>query len=96
MMKNTRNIDYMMEMIKAYLNGRMDYLTFYLDFPYELTSRYNKMLTEDDLMAEQMYYLVEEKCIYKYENASEEVFFQALESAYEELYNLYHGHYDIL
>jgi len=96
MMAKRKNIDEMMQMIYAYLNGKMTYIEFYLDFPYELSQRYDKMIKEDEVMAEEIYYLIEERCINKYLDAPEEDFIDALEYAYNELYDLYHGNYDIL
>ena len=37
------NIDYMMNMTKEYLSGKMDVIDYTLDFPYELDQRYLKM-----------------------------------------------------
>ncbi|HEX3028171.1 MAG TPA: hypothetical protein VHT34_02445 [Clostridia bacterium] len=42
------NIDYMMNMTKEYLSGKIDVIDYTLDFPYELDQRYNKMHREDD------------------------------------------------
>ena len=40
------NINYMMNMTKKYLSGKIDEITYTLDFPYELEKRYNKMNRE--------------------------------------------------
>ncbi len=42
------NIDYMMNMTKEYLSGKMDVIDYTQDFPYELDQRYRKMHREDD------------------------------------------------
>lgn len=34
------NIDYMMNMTKDFLDGKIDQITYSLDFPYELEQRY--------------------------------------------------------
>ena len=42
------NIDFMMNMTKDFLDGKIDGVTYSLDFPYELEKRYKKMHKEDD------------------------------------------------
>ena len=42
------NIDFMMNMTKEFLDGKMDVVSYSLDFPYELDKRYKKMHKEDD------------------------------------------------
>lgn len=37
------NINYMMNMTKKFLNGKIDDIAYTLDFPYELEKRYEKM-----------------------------------------------------
>ena len=55
------NIDYMMNMTKEFLSGKIDEVTYSLDFPYELEKRYKKMHREDDDYCELIYeYLYEE------------------------------------
>lgn len=49
------NIDYIMEMAKEYLDGKIDVVTFTLDFPYELQKRYKKMHREDEEYCELIY-----------------------------------------
>lgn len=41
------NINYIMDMTKSFLDGEIDYISFYLDFPYEVEKRYRKMVRED-------------------------------------------------
>mgnify|MGYP001128861877 CR=1 FL=1 len=41
------NIDYMMNMTKEFLSGKIDDTAYTLDFPYELEKRYNQMHRED-------------------------------------------------
>lgn len=38
------NINYMMNMTKEYLSGKIDEIDYTLDFPYELEKRYKKMM----------------------------------------------------
>ena len=54
------NIDYMMNMTKDFLSGKIDYIAYTLDFPYELDKRYNKMHREDDDYCELIY-----ECLYE-------------------------------
>ncbi len=42
------NIDFMMDMTKEFLAGKIDGLSYSLDFPYELEERYKKMAKEDE------------------------------------------------
>lgn len=57
----TPNIDFVMNMTKSYLGGKIDCITFTLDFPYEIEQRYNRMVRENREYAELIYdYLVEE------------------------------------
>ena len=42
------NIDFMMNMTKDFLDGKIDGISYSLDFPYELEKRYKKMKKEDD------------------------------------------------
>lgn len=55
------NIDYMMNMTKEFLDGKINEIAYTLDFPYELEKRYKKMHREDDDYCELIYeYLYEE------------------------------------
>lgn len=53
------NIDYIMEMTKEYLDGKMELFAYELDLPYELEQRYQKMRREDpdycELIYEELY-----------------------------------------
>ena len=42
------NIDYMMNITKNFLSGKIDGTSYSLDFSYELEKRYNKMNKEGD------------------------------------------------
>lgn len=41
------NINFVMNMTKSFLNGEIDCMTYFLDFPYEVEKRYHKMLREN-------------------------------------------------
>ncbi|MDP3486886.1 MAG: hypothetical protein Q8S19_03000 [Bacillota bacterium] len=50
-----KNIKYLMDMTKEFLDGKMDGTTYTLDFPYELELRYREMLKENREYAELIY-----------------------------------------
>ena len=49
------NIEFILNMTKDYLDGKIDFITFGLDFPYEVETRYRKMVKEDREIAELIY-----------------------------------------
>jgi hypothetical protein len=50
-----------MDMTKSFLDGEIDCISYWLDFPYEIEKRYRKMVREDREYAELIFdYLVEE------------------------------------
>ena len=50
------NINAVLRMVREYLNGDMNEIDFYLDFPYEIEKRYQKMCREDPDYADMIYY----------------------------------------
>ena len=54
------NIDFMMEMVKAYLSGKTPRCIFELDFQAEILARYKKMVREHREYAELFYDLLSE------------------------------------
>lgn len=54
------NIDFLMNMTKAYLDGKIDSMTYSLDFPHELDQRYKKAHREDDDYCDLIY-----ECLYE-------------------------------
>ena len=55
------NINAVLNMVREYLEGEMDFVSFRLDFPYEIERRYQKMVREDPDYADMIYfYLVEQ------------------------------------
>ena len=55
------NINAVLKMVREYLDGEMDKMSFQLDFPYEIEQRYRKMVREDPDYADMIYfYLVEQ------------------------------------
>ncbi len=41
------NINYVMDMTKSFLDGEINCISYFLDFPYEVETRYLKMVRED-------------------------------------------------
>ena len=55
------NIDEVLDMVEEYLRGEMDAISFVLDFPHEVTQRYQKMRKEDPEWTDMIYvYLLEQ------------------------------------
>ena len=54
------NINAVLRMVREYLNGDMNEIDFYLDFPYEIEKRYQKMCREDPDYADLIYYYLVE------------------------------------
>ena len=55
------NINAVLNMVREFLDGEMDSISFQLDFPYEIEQRYRKMVREDSDFADMIYfYLVEQ------------------------------------
>ncbi len=50
-----KNINYLMEMTKEFIDGKMNEVAFMLDLPYELELRYQEMLKEHRDYAELIY-----------------------------------------
>jgi hypothetical protein len=77
------NINYVMDMTKSFLDGEIDIIDFYLDFPYEIEKRYRKMVREDKDYAELIYdYLVEEGTN-KYDDLSDAQFKRLIRKQYK-------------
>ncbi len=71
-----KNFNYLMEMTKEFIDGKMDVTTFILDLTYELELRYQEMLKENRDYAELIYdELIEEGINVQYdENLSDSAF----------------------
>ncbi|KJS47503.1 MAG: hypothetical protein VR66_19330 [Peptococcaceae bacterium BRH_c23] len=77
------NINFVMDMTKSFLDGEIDIIDFYLDFPYEIEKRYRKMVREDKDYAELIYdYLVEEGTN-KYDDLSDAQFKKLIRKQYK-------------
>ena len=49
------NIIAVLKMVQQYLDGEMDYISFTLDFPYEVQTRYEIMQKENSYLADLIY-----------------------------------------
>lgn len=77
------NINYVMNMTKSFLDGEIDPISYWLDFPYEIEKRYRKMVREDRDYAELIYdYLVEEGTN-KYDDLSDDEFKKLIRKQYK-------------
>jgi len=77
------NINYIMDMTKSFLDGEIDSISYWLDFPYEIEKRYRKMVREDRDYAELIYdYLVEEGTD-KYNDLTEAQFKKLIRKQYK-------------
>ena len=65
------NINYIMDMTKSFLDGEIDCISFYLDFPYEVEKRYRKMVREDRDYAELIFDFLVEEGTNKYDELSD-------------------------
>ncbi|MEG1256995.1 hypothetical protein [Clostridium sp.] len=79
---NLLNIDYMMNMTKEFLTGKIDGIAYTLDFPYELEQRYKKMYREDDDYCELIYECLYEEGIALYNNLSDTDFKKLIRKQY--------------
>lgn len=76
------NIDFMMNMTKDYLSGKIDIIDYSLDFPYELEQRYEKMHREDDDYCELIYECLYEEGVARYNELSDEEFKKLIRKQY--------------
>jgi len=76
------NIDYMMNMTKEFLNGKIDRIAYTLDFPYELEQRYKKMYREDDDYWKLIYECLYEEGIALYNELSDAAFKKLIRKQY--------------
>ena len=76
------NIDYMMNMTKEFLSGKIYEIAYTLDFPYELEKRYNKMYSEDDDYCELIYECLYEEGIAIFNDLSDSEFKKLIRKQY--------------
>lgn len=76
------NINFMMNMTKKFLDGKIDDISYTLDFPYEIEKRYNKMHREDDDYCELIYECLYEEGIAIYDDLSDDEFKELIRNQY--------------
>ena len=76
-------------MTKDYLEGKIDDLTYGLDFPYEVEIRYRKMVREDRDMAELIYDLLVEDGASLYHDLPNKGFKAKIREQYEYIDDIY-------
>lgn len=64
------NINYVMDMTQSFLDGEIDDITYWLDFPYEIEKRYQKMVRENREYAELIFDCLVEEGTNKYDELS--------------------------
>lgn len=76
------NIDYMMNMTKEYLAGKIEGYAYCLDFPYELDKRYKKMHREDDDYCDLIYECLYEEGVILFNSLSDTEFKKLIRKQY--------------
>ena len=84
------NINAVMRMVKRYLSGEMDAISFKLDFPYEVTRRYDSMNREDPEYTEMIYYYLVENGTDRFDELSSDDFRELIQEQYD---NVMEGEY---
>ena len=77
------NINYIMDMAKSFLDGEIEIIDFYLDFPYEIEKRYLKMAREDREYAELIFDCLVEEGTHTYDELSEAQFKRLIRKQYK-------------
>lgn len=72
-----------MLMVKRYLFGETDAISFRLDFPHEVTQRYKSMIREDPEYAEKIYYYLVENGTDRFDELSDDDFRQLIQKQYD-------------
>jgi len=76
------NIDFLMNMTREYLDGKIDSITYSLDFAHELDQRYKKAHHEDDDYCELIYECLYEEGIGRFNELSEGEFKKLIRKQY--------------
>ncbi|OLN25277.1 hypothetical protein [Desulfosporosinus metallidurans] len=77
------NINYVMNMTKSFLDGEIDDITYWLDFPYEIEKRYRKMVKEDRDYSELIFECLVEEGTNRYNDLSDAEFIKLIRKQYE-------------
>jgi hypothetical protein len=76
------NIDYMMNMTKEYLEGKVECFIYHLDFSDELENRYKNMQREDEDYCDLIYECLYEDGVARYNELSEIAFKKLVRKQY--------------
>ena len=79
------NINAVLRMVKQFLDGKMDAISFWLDFPHEVTQRYESMCREDPEYAEMILYYLVECGTDRFNEFSEDDFRELIQARYDNL-----------
>ncbi|WZL71990.1 hypothetical protein QBE52_12865 [Clostridiaceae bacterium 35-E11] len=77
------NINFVMNMAKDYLDGKINCITYGLDFPYEVEKRYRKMVNEDRDYAELIFDTLIEEGTNLFDELSDEEFKKLIRKQYK-------------
>ena len=77
------NINAVMRMVKRYLSVEMYAISFKLDFPYEVTRRYQSMNREDPEYTEMIYYYLVENGTDRFDELSSDDFRELIQEQYD-------------
>ena len=77
------NVDFMMNMTKDFLDGKIDIVTYALDFPHELKKRYSRIKREDDDYCYLIYEVLFLDGVAKYEDLTDEDFTKLIRKQYK-------------
>ena len=80
-----KNIDFMMNYVKEYLDGKKERWEFDLDFDHELTKRWGKMRREDSEYAEVFYDWISEDGVDAGEGLSDSAYKKLIRRQYNEV-----------
>ena len=90
------NIEFLVAMTKAYLDGELDSVSYSLDFPYEVETRYKELLKEDRVLAEIIYDCLVEEGVNLYHELSEKEFKDKISKEFEFINDIVEGNVDIV
>ncbi len=77
------NINAVLRMVKQFLTGKIDATSFWLDFPHEVSQRYDSIYREDPEYAEMIMYHLVECGTDHYHELSEDDFRELIQAQYD-------------
>lgn len=85
------NINAVLKMVRAFLDGKIDRIELSLDFPYELEKRFDKMCSEDQDYAELINDRLLDDGIDIGDDLSDEDFYKLIERQYYDVLDIADG-----